>query len=460
MVSDGGKLGRQRIAGGFGQVKHFVSETCSRTRGSDRSRERERALTRSVSERKRRAKRLLQLILWLVFAATLAQAADRWVATWAASPSPAMPDAAQMRRRGLEFNDQTVRQIVHISIGGERFRIRLSNAFGAQAVTVEAAHLALRSGGPKIASSSDRTLTFSGRPGITIPPGALVLSDPVDLKAPPAADLAVSLYLPGGPVVPSTVHYSAMQTSYAAAGNLCGAEDLPGNSTISSWPFLTGVDVMAPQKSVAIVTLGNSITDGSRSTSDTNRRWPDILAGRLLAQHAKTKLAVVNAGIGGNRILHDGAGAPGPSFGPGALSRFERDVLAQPGVRFVIVLEGVNDIGHPGGPAPMSEDVTADDIIAGLRQLGRAHEHGLKIFGGTIMPFTTAPSPKEGKRQAVNEWIRTGKAFDSVIDFDKVVRDPNQPIRFLAAYNSGDHLHPNDAGHKTMGEAVDLALFK
>ncbi len=364
----------------------------------------------------------------------------------------------------MEFNDQTVREIVHITLGGERFRIRISNAFGAQALAIGAAHFAIRDQGPAIAAGSDRTLTFGGRPSVSIPPGALVLSDPVDLKAPASADLAVSLYLAGGPTIASTLHYSAQQTSYLAAGDTCAAPQMAGDSSITSWPFLTGVDVMASKAAAAIVTFGDSITDGSRSTADTNRRWPNILANRLLAER-KNHLAVINAGIGGNRILHDGAGANGPQYGPSALARFERDVLAQPGAQYVIVLEGVNDIGHPGGAAPMSEDVSAEDMIAGLRQLiERAHERGLKIFGATIMPFTTMPltaasSPKEDKRQAVNRWIRGRNDFDGVIDFDKTVRDPDQPVRFLAAYDSGDHLHPNDAGHKAMGEAVDLSLF-
>jgi lysophospholipase L1-like esterase len=387
-----------------------------------------------------------------------------WVATWGASPSPASPDADQMRRRKMEFSDQTVREIVHITLGGEQFRVRLSNAFGAQALAISAAHLAIRDQGPAIAAGSDRALTFGGRPAVSIPPGALVLSDPVDLKAPASADLAVSLYLAAGPTIASTLHYSAQQTSYLAAGNTCAAPQMPTDSTVSSWPFLTGVDVLTPNAGATVVTFGDSITDGSRSTADTNRRWPNILANRLLAER-NNRLAVINAGIGGNRILHDGAGANGPQYGPSALARFERDVLAQPGVQYVIVLEGINDIGHPGGAAPMSEDVSAEDMIAGLRQLiERAHERGLKIFGATIMPFTIMPltaatSPKEEKRQAVNRWIRGRNDFDGVTDFDKTVRDPDQPIQFLPAYDSGDHLHPNDAGHKAMGEAVDLSLF-
>jgi lysophospholipase L1-like esterase len=390
-------------------------------------------------------------------------AVTHWIATWSTSPSPAGADDA-MRRRRLEFNEQTLREIVHITLGGDRFRVRLSNAFGTKAVTIGGAHLAIRGAGSKIVPESDRALAFSGRPGIAIPPGAVVLSDPVDLKAPDSADLAVSVYLPGGPTIPSTLHYSAMQTSYLAPGDATGTVEMPETPSLSTWPFLTGVDVVAPLDCATVVALGDSITDGARSTNDANRRWPNILANRLLALKTKTRLAVVNAGIGGGRILHDGYGPQnGPQYGPSALARYERDVLAQPGVKYVIVLEGVNDIGHPGptpgASAPMSEDVTADDMIAGYKQLiERAHERGIKVFGSTIMPFPTQ-APKEAKRQAVNQWIRSSNAFDAVIDFDKVVGDPAQPGRFLAAYDSGDHLHPNDAGHKAMGEVIDLSLF-
>jgi len=406
--------------------------------------------------------RLRAAALWLGLAASLSLGAavkkSHWVATWAAAPSPAGTDDA-MRRRRLEFNEQTLREIVHLSIGGERFRVRLSNAFGSKAVVIGAAHLALRGAGSKIVPGSDRELAFGGRPGIAIPPGALALSDAVDLKAADAADLAVSIYLPGGPTVPSTLHYSAMQTSYVADGNTTGAAEMPETPNLSTWPFLTGVDTLAPLDWAAVVTLGDSITDGARSTGDANRRWPDILANRLLAQKGKIKLAVVNAGIGGGRVLHDGAGAQGPQYGPSALARYERDALAQPGVKYVIVLEGVNDLGHPGSSAPMAEDVTPEDMIAGYQQLiERAHERGIQVFGCTIMPFPTQAA-RDAKRQAINAWIRTGKGFDGVIDFDKLVTDPAQPGRIVAAYDSGDHLHPNDAGHKAMGEAVDLSLF-
>jgi lysophospholipase L1-like esterase len=372
--------------------------------------------------------------------------ANHWVATWGASPSPPQPDD-QMRSRKLEFDNQTVRLIAHISLGGERFRVRLSNVYGTKALAIGEAHLALRGAGAKIAPGSDRPLAFSGEPAVSIPPGALVLSDPVDLKAPAAADLAVSLYFPAGAVIASTVHYSAQQTSYVAAGNVCGSDDITESATLSSWPYLNGIDVMAPAAFGTIVTLGDSITDGSRSTSDTNRRWPDVLAGRLLAQKGN-KLAVVNAGIGGNRVVSDPNNV---TYGANALARYDRDVLATPGLKYVFLFEGVNDIGA---------GASAGEIIFGMKQLiERAHERGVRIVGATIMPLRTGP-PGAAKREAVNTWIRTAKAFDGLVDFDKTISDPHKPGAFLAVYDSGDNLHPNDAGHKAMGSAVDLSLFK
>ncbi len=223
--------------------------------------------------------------------------------------------------------------------------------------------------------------------------------------------------------------------------------------------------MLAPGSTSALVAFGDSITDGARSTVDANHRWPDFLAARLLARGGGKRIGVLDAGIGGNRILHD-AGA-NVRFGVSALARFDRDVLAQPGVKYVIVLEGINDLGHAGSSAPPSESVTADDLIAGLKQLiERAHEKGIKIFGATLTPFEGTPSKgyftpeKETIRKAVNQWIRTGKAFDGVIDFEKAVRDSANPDRMAASYDSGDHLHPGDAGYKAMGESIDLSLFR
>jgi lysophospholipase L1-like esterase len=378
---------------------------------------------------------------------------NHWVATWVASPAPQIPDAAEMRTRNLEFNNQTVREIVHTSIGGDTVRVKLSNAFGTQAVAIGAAHIALSAAEAKIAPDSDRTLTFGGRPSVSIPPGALVLSDPVKLDVPPLGNLAISILLPEAALA-STVHYAAQQNNYAGAGDVTGAGTISDPVRIPSWPYLAAVDVTAPESTSAIVAFGDSITDGARSTIDANHRWPDTLAGRM----ASRKLPVVDAGIGGNRILHDAA--RNVTYGPSALARFDRDVLTQAGVRYVVILEGINDIGHPGGAAPLSETVSADDMIAGLKQLiERAHEKGIKVVGCTLTP-SNGMGEKEAKRLAVNDWIRNGRAFDGVIDFEKAVRDPASPGKLTAEYDSGDHLHPSDAGYKAMGEAVDLALFR
>jgi lysophospholipase L1-like esterase len=374
-----------------------------------------------------------------------------WVATWAASPS--LPqDAAQMKTRHLEFDNQTVRLIAHVSLGGDRVRVRVSNAFGTAPLRVGEAHVGLSAGEASVVAGSDRTLTFGGSGSIAIPAGAIVLSDAVELKTPSLSNLAVSLYLPESAAA-SAVHYGAQQRSYVGAGNATGAATMADAVAITSWVYLAGIDVAAPASARTIVAFGDSITDGARSTVDANRRWPDVLAGRLAG-----KLAVVDAGIGGNRILHDAA--RNVTYGPSALARFDRDVLAQPGVGYVVILEGINDLGHPGGVAPISETVTAADMIAGLRQMvDRAHEKGVKAIGATITP-SSGSGEKEEKRLAVNEWIRNGKAFDGVVDFEKAIRDPEKPGSIAAPFDGGDHLHPGDAGYKAMGEAIELRLFR
>jgi lysophospholipase L1-like esterase len=394
--------------------------------------------------------------------ASIALSADHWVVTWGASPAPQLADETQMRDAKLVFENQTLREIVHTSIGSNTVRVRLSNAYGKQTVEVGAAHIALRAKGSEIAAGSDRALTFSGRPTVSIPPNALVLSDPVKLDIPATGDLAISIFLPKA-ATGAGIHYSAQQTSYIAPGNVTDTASISNATTMTSWVFLTGVDVLAPESASAVVAFGDSITDGARSTVDANHRWPDILADRL--QHSGKKIAVLDAGIGGNRILHDATS--NVRFGVNALARFDRDVLAQPGVKYLIVLEGINDLGHAGTSAPTSETVSSDDLIAGFKQMiERAHEKGLKIFGATITPFEGTVFPgyftpeKEAKRKAVNEWIRTGRAFDGVIDFEKAIRDPQNPNRVLPAYDGGDHLHPGDAGYQAMGAAIDLRLFQ
>jgi lysophospholipase L1-like esterase len=300
-----------------------------------------------------------------------------------------------------------------------------------------------------------KPLTVAGASTFTVLAGATLVTDPIDLAVPPVSDLVIDLYIPndlGISPSPVTTHNGASQTNFVSeTGNHSGVTNLPVNARSGAWFMIARVEVMAPAGTAAVVTFGDSITDGARSTADTNNRWPDQLARRLAARKGGA-VAVLNAGISGNRVLGDGAGVS-------ALARFDRDVLMQTGVTHVVVMEGINDIGIArNNPSP-----SADDLIAGHKQLiDRAHARGLKIYGATLTPYEGAAyySPEgEAKRQALNNWIRTSKAYDGVIDFDMVTRDPAAPTKFLPAYDSGDHLHPGDAGYKAMGDAVDLALF-
>jgi lysophospholipase L1-like esterase len=381
---------------------------------------------------------------------------EHWVGTWGAGPGgPPLPANTQT------FTDQTLRLIVHTSIGGNRVRIRLSNEMGSTPLRIGEARIAVRASGADIAPGTDRRLSFSGNTSIVIPPGAPVLSDPVELNVPALGDLAVSLFLPGT-VGATTIHGVASQTNYVSLpGNFTGAATLPTQRTILSWPFLTEVDV--DSSGASIVTLGNSITDGTRSTPDTNNRWPDWLARRLQTTRdpglgLNARLGVVNRGINGNRLLSNPA--EGSLSGRNALERFDRDVLATAGVRYMTVMLGINDIGN----SPNDNPIGANELIAGYRQLiARAHEKGIAVFGATLTPFEGAGyySPqKDLVREALNNWIRNNDEFDGVIDFDRVTRDPGHPARFLPAYDSGDHLHPNDLGYQAMGNAVPLELFR
>ena len=389
---------------------------------------------------------------------------ERWVGTWAAAMhAPSEGFGEEFPSQFFKFDKQTVRQIVRTSIGGDQVRVRLANTFGDVPLAIGAARLALRDSGERSDPASDRVLTFSGSPSITIPPGALAVSDPVALSVPALSELAVSIYFPE-PTTSTTVHAFAFQTNYfSPAGDFTAEAVMPVETTAQSWVFLTGIDVTVTEPTGVVVALGDSITDGAFSTPDTNQRWPDLLAERLVADADQPTMAVLNAGIGANRLLND----PTEGFefaGPNALARFDRDVLAQPGVTHLIVFEGINDIGMPALSGDPAEFVSADELIAGLRQLAeRAHEHGIVAVGATITPFEGAmyfSQEGEAIRQAVNDWIRTGRAFDSVIDFDDVVRDPGQPTRLLPAFDSGDHLHPNDAGFQAMAESIDLALLR
>jgi lysophospholipase L1-like esterase len=358
----------------------------------------------------------------------------------------------------VHFTNQTLRQIVRTSVGGSRLRAVLSNTFGSAPLTIGAAHIALRESDEVIRAGQGRPLTFSGRSSVTIPSNAIVYSDPVALTVPPLSDLAVDVYLPGTTNAPAllAMHNSAFQTSYISeTGNHAGAAKLPAVATTRSWFLLSRVEVDAPDAAGVVVAFGDSITDGAASTADTNSRWPDVLARRLLGSATPMKVGVLNAGIGGNRVVSEG------TYGSGinALARFEVDALSHPGVTHVIVMEGINDIGN----ARQNPTPTAQDLIAAHTQLiVRAHARGIKILGATLTPFWGAgyyTDAGEAKRQALNEWIRTSKAYDGVVDFDKATRDPSDPKKFLAAYDSCDHLHPSDAGYKAMGEAIDLSLF-
>jgi len=353
------------------------------------------------------------------------------------------------------MSNQTIRQIVHTSIGGSKVRVVLSNAFGTAPIEIGAAHVAPREKDNTIAAGSAKPLTVGGSDTFTILAGATAVSDPVDLTVAPLSDLVIDLYVPkdiGLDVSPVTTHNGASQTNYVSeTGNHSGVTAPAPGTRAGAWFMLARVEVLAPTNTGAIVAFGDSITDGARSTSDMNTRWPDQLARRLAARKGPA-FAVLNAGISGNRVLGDGAGVS-------ALARFDRDVLMQTGVTHVVVMEGINDIGIArSNPMP-----SAQDLINGHKQLiERAHARGLKIYGATLTPYEGAAyfSPEgEAKRQALNDWIRTSGAYDGVIDFDKATRDPAAPTKFNPAYDSGDHLHPGDAGYKAMGDAVDLALF-
>jgi lysophospholipase L1-like esterase len=406
--------------------------------------------------------------------ATMAQnafAQEHWVASWAASPqaraagparaaqpaAPGAPAAPANPAQASSFNNQTVRMIVHTSIGGSRVRVELSNAYGTAALQVGAARVALRSKESAIVPASDHALTFGGKASVSIPPGALAVSDPVNLAVPKLSDLAVSVFFPAD-TGPYTMHSTGLHTTYIVPGNLTGQAALASDAaTTRSWYFLSSVDVAAPADTGLIVAFGDSITDGATSTVDADRSWPSVLSQRLLANPATANLAIVNQGISGNRVLREGTAT-------NALARFDRDVLSQPGVKWVMLMEGINDIGNGVGPAATPENaVTADDLIQGMKQLvERAHMRGIKAVGCTLTPYAGARyynDKGEEIRTAYNQWIRTGGAFDAVVDFDKATQDPANRKQIRPDYNITDHLHPNDAGYKAMADAVDLSIF-
>lgn len=389
-----------------------------------------------------------------------------WVGSWSTAVQAPLHFPGAPALPPLE--NRTIRMTVRPTIGGERVRITLSNAFGTEPLTISAAHVALVSQGSRIVPDSDRVVKFGGRPSVTIPPGAPILSDAVDLKIPAFADVAVSILVTGS--TEPTVHVLGQKPTYISEpGDFTGKTELSNATTANSWYWLADLEVLAPGEVAATVALGDSITDGFGSKQGEYNDWPDVLADRLAAAKKAPPMAVLNEGIGGNRILHEVAGV-------NALARFDRDVLAHPGVVNLIVMEGINDIGWPNmkprvpkdGRAPLAnpfaaQTVTSEDIIVGLKQIiDRAHQHGIRVFGATLTPYEGADyfTPAgEIAREAVNDWIRTSGAFDAVFDFDAAVRDPAHPSRFREEYQEGDHLHPSVAGYKAMADAIDLTVL-
>ncbi|WP_404713658.1 SGNH/GDSL hydrolase family protein [Sphingomonas sp. MMS24-J13] len=378
-----------------------------------------------------------------------AAASEYWARSWAASPqavrSAPSPTVAITP-------DRTIRQIVRLSIGGGSFRLRLSNEFTPADVRIGAVRVALVDAAGQLVPGSARVVQFDGREDVTMPASAAVLSDPIALPVPSLSRLVVSLYLPQGAARP-TIHERAQATVWLAPGNQVDAATLHDAAAVP-WRFaLSGVEVESPRPRRTVVAFGDSITDGIRGTDDADDRWPDILAKRL--QDAHVDIGVANAGISGNRLLRNGAA-------DNALARFDRDALAVPGVSHVIVLEGINDIGQGFRDHPPT--ISAEMLIFALRQMiARAHTNGVKLILGTIMPFGGGGSWRaeaDGVRRAVNDWIRTTREADGFVDFDRAVADPADPLRLAAAYDSGDHLHPNDAGLRAMGLAVDLRLLR
>jgi len=382
-----------------------------------------------------------------------------WVASWGASqqvPEPANSLPAD------DLRNATLRQIVHLSIGGPSIRVHLSNAFGTEALHLTSVHIArpLSPALPAIDPASDLALTFASKPDVTIPPGAEVLSDPIDFGVAPLSDIAVTIHF-DAPPAGETGHPGSRATSYYVHGDAVSAATLTEPKRADHWYQLSEVDVLATPDSATLVALGDSITDGHGATTNGNDRWTDVLAQRLQASAQTRTIGVSNQGIGGNHLLTDG-------LGPNVLARFDRDVLAPAGVRWLIVFEGVNDLGglaRDGEVPPAAHEAFVARVLAAYQQvIARAHAHGLRVYGATITPYVGSgyyhPGPlSEADRQAVNAWIRTAGHFDAVIEFDSVVRDPAHPDHLLPAYDCGDHLHPSPAGYKAMADSIPLDLF-
>ena len=408
--------------------------------------------------------RLPHTLALAVLAASAALAQDHWVATWAATQqqpanagaNAAANAAANAGGRGpaapTGFKNQTVRMIVHTSaLTGPKLRLRLSNEYGTAPLSIGAVHVAKRARESEIAAGTDRAVTFGGKATFSIPAGKSILSDDLDMPLQTPADLAVSIYVTGdsGPL---TRHGLSLRSTYISKeGDFTASPSIADATVVQSWYWLSEVDVFGPANAETLVALGDSITDGARSTPETDHTWPAILTQRLASNKVTAHVGVVNEGLAGNRLLTDGAGTS-------ALGRFDRDVLNIAGVTWVALLLGINDIAH---------DAKADDLIAGLRQLAaQAHSHSLRVVGCTLPAFGNAANPvpfteaRDAVRQTVNQWIRTNRDFDSVADFDEVTRDGADAKKLRAEYDSGDHIHPNDAGYRAMAESFDLRQFR
>lgn len=393
------------------------------------------------------------------FAQNASPPALHWVGTWASSQQ--IPESANALPPN-QLRDATLRQIVHLSVGGTELRVHLSNAFGTAPLHIDSVHIArpLSPASDEIDATTDKALTFAGSSDVIIPAGAEFISDPVDYPVSALSNLAITFHL-SEPLAQQTGHPGSRATSYVVQGNLVSAATLPNAAKVDHWYQIAGVDVTGPADAVSIVALGDSITDGHATTTNGNDRWTDVLAERLQRTAATNHIGVLNQGIGGNHLLVDG-------LGPNALARFNRDVLAQTGVRYVIVFEGVNDLGgltRPGEVSISDHEALVAHILAAYQQMIlRAHAHGIEIIGGTITPYAGSdyyhPTARdEQDRDEVNAWIRTPGHFDAVIDFDKVLRDPVHPGRLRPSYDSGDHLHPSPAGYRAMANALPLSLF-
>ena len=398
------------------------------------------------------ARYVASLLLCLTVIASPARSAQHWVAAWSAAPD----------QEGPSLSAKTIRQIVRPSIGGSGVRLRLSNLYGTAAVTIGPVRIAQHAGESAIRPGTDRAVTFGGKPTVTIARGADALSDPVAFPVAALEQLAISLYVPDSGKA-STLHGVGMQTAYIVNGEATAAVKLAASETDTSRYFLTDVEVAAAAGARTVVVIGDSITDGVGSTNDLNRRWPDALAERLQRDPMLASIAVVNTGIAGNRLLND---ASAPFIGPSMLSRLDRDALSKPGVSWIVLLSGSNDISAGDMLNTPKDKVTAQQIIAGMQKLvARAHAKGIKVYGATVLPKAGVEKPfvhtpeAQAKRDELNTWIRSSGAFDAVVDFERLLRDPARPDHLAPIYDSGDHLHPNEAGYKVMAGAIDLRKF-